>query len=200
MATLMLSLKTALISTGVISVAILLKVSAPSVTEFVTSGIPSIYGLILPFLRPPYLYLLINGIIISIVASSKLQAQKPESTQQINPSPEIVSPALKVPSEEFSNEYSYGTPAATFLVAEESKRMVEEEQVKVVMEAAAAAAPAPLRTESMELISLMAEKPPLARRFGQRKAVKAATEGKTTKTSRMRFQNETIMNIREKPK
>ncbi|MBA0849971.1 hypothetical protein Goshw_023537 [Gossypium schwendimanii] len=180
MATLMLSLKTALISTGVISVAILLKVSAPSVTQFVTSGIPSIYGLILSFLRPPYLYLLINGIIISIVASSKLQAQKPESTQQINPSPEIVSQALKVPSEVFSNEYSYGTPAATVLVAEEIKRTVEEEQVKVVKEAA----PAPLRTESMELISLMAEKPPVARRFGQRKAVKAATEGKALRVSK----------------
>ncbi|GMJ10222.1 hypothetical protein like AT1G61260 [Hibiscus trionum] len=188
MANLMLSLKTALISTGIISVAFLFKVSAPFVTEFVTSGIPSTYGLILSVLRPPYLYLLINCIIISIVASSKLQAQKPESTQ-LNPSPEIVSPEFKVSSEVFSNEFSYGTAPARAVVAEdlkmveESKRTVEEEeQVKVVTEAA------PLRSESMELVSLLgeksAEKPPVSKRFGQRKAVKAAAEGKALRVSK----------------
>ncbi|KAE8681066.1 cytochrome c-type bioproteinsis ccda-like chloroplastic protein 2 [Hibiscus syriacus] len=181
MANLTLSLKTALISTGVISMAVLFKVSAPFVTEFVTSGIPSTYGLILSFLRPPYLYLLINCIIISIVASSKLQAHKPESPQLINP-PEIVSPAFKVSSEVFSNEFSYETAPARVLVAEETKRAVEEEQVKVVMEAA------PLRSMSMEIVSLLgeksAEKPPVSKRFAQRKAVKAVTEGKALRVSK----------------
>ncbi|KAK9025779.1 hypothetical protein V6N11_038636 [Hibiscus sabdariffa] len=189
MASLMLSLKTALISTGIISVAVLFKVSAPFVTDFVTSGIPSTYGLVLTFLRPPYLYLLINCIIISIVASSKLQAQKPESTQ-LNPSPEIVSPEFKVSSEVFNNEFSYETAPARAVVAEdlkmaaesETKRTVEEEQVKMVTEAA------PFRSESMELVSLLgeksAEKPPVSKRFGQRKAVKAAAEGKSLRVSK----------------
>ncbi|KAE8676981.1 cytochrome c-type bioproteinsis ccda-like chloroplastic protein 2 [Hibiscus syriacus] len=181
MANLTFSLKTALISTGVISMAVLFKVSAPFVTEFVTSGIPSTYGLILSFLRPPYLYLLINCIIISIVASSKLQAQKPESPQLINP-PEIVSPAFKVSSEVFSNEFSYGTAPARVLAAEESKRAVEEEQVKVMTEVA------PMRSESMEIMSLLgeksAEKPPVSKRFAQRKAVKAAAEGKALRVSK----------------
>ncbi|KAK8527357.1 hypothetical protein V6N13_085191 [Hibiscus sabdariffa] len=188
MANLMLSLKTALISTGIISLAVLFKVSAPFVTEFVTSGIPSTYGFIVSFLRPPYLYLLINCIIISIVASSKLQARKPESTQ-LNPSPEIVSPAFKVSSEVFSNEFSYGNAAAGLVLAaedlnmaEESKQTVEEEQVKVMVEAA------PLRSESMELVHLLEErsaaKPPVSKRFSQRKAVKAAAEGKALKVSK----------------
>ncbi|GMJ05203.1 hypothetical protein like AT1G61260 [Hibiscus trionum] len=190
MANLMLSLKTALISTGIISLAVLFKASAPFVTEFVTSGIPSTYGLILSLLRPPYLYLLINCIIISIVASSKLQAQKPESTQ-LNPSSEIVSPVFKVSSEVFSSEFSYGAAAASLVamedlkMAEESKQTVEEEQVKVVVEAAAAPL---MRSESMELVSLLegrsAEKPPVSKRFGQRKVVKAAAEGKALRVSK----------------
>ncbi|KAE8680160.1 cytochrome c-type bioproteinsis ccda-like chloroplastic protein 2 [Hibiscus syriacus] len=180
MANLTLSLKTVLISTGVISMAFLFKVSAPFVTEFVMSGIPSTYGLILSFLRPPYLYLLINCIIISIVASSKLQAQKPESAQLNHP--EIVSPEFKDSNEVFSNEFSYGTAPARVLVMEESKRAVEEEQVKVVTEAA------PLRSESMEIVNLLgeksAEKPPVSKRFAQRKAVKVATEGKALRVSK----------------
>ncbi|XP_022717974.1 uncharacterized protein LOC111276496 [Durio zibethinus] len=192
MANLMLSLKTALISTGIISVAVLFKVSAPFVTEFITSGIPSTYSLILSFLRPPYLYLLVNGIIISIVASSKLsQKQNPA---QHNSSPDIVLPGVKVSSEVYSSEYNYGSVAARVVVAEDLKTVEEskggvvvdgggeEEQVKVVMEVE------PVRSESMELVSLLnekaAEKPPVSKRFGQRKAVKAATEGKALRVSK----------------
>ena len=180
----MLSLKTALISTGIISVAILFKASAPSITEFITSGIPSTYSLILSFMRPPYLYLLINCIIISIVASTKLQAQKPETTQH-NPSPEIVFPSVeevKVSNEVYSGEFStYGSAAAIVVETEESNGAVvvdggDMEKVKVVT------AETPVRSESMELVSLLSEKPaekqPVAKRFGQRKAAKAASEGK----------------------
>ncbi|OMP04593.1 hypothetical protein COLO4_09477 [Corchorus olitorius] len=201
MGNLMLSVKTALISTGIISVAILLKASAPLVTDFVTSAIPSTYSLILSFLRPPYLYLLINGIIISIVASSKLH-HKQEAPP--NPSPEIVLPAVKVPTEVYnSNEYSYGssTATSTFVVAEDLNPVerskeevvlvdkrggVEEEQVKVMMMPPAP----PLRAESIELLNNLlieksAEKPPVSKRFaGQRKAVKAAPEGKALRVSK----------------
>ncbi|XP_021288229.1 uncharacterized protein LOC110419482 [Herrania umbratica] len=190
MANPMLSLKTALISTGIISVAIVFKVSLPLVSELITSGIPSTYSLVLSFLRPPYLYLLINCIIISIVASSKLQHKA--ETQQ-SPSPEIVLPAVKVSSEVYSSEYSYGSDtSARVVVAEESKRAVvvdggdEEEQVKVVI---SPPAPPPARSESMELVmSLLnekaAEKPPVSKRFGQRKAQKAASEGKALRVSK----------------
>lgn len=193
MANLMLSLKTALISTGVISVAVLLKASAPSVTEFITSGIPSTYGLLLSFLRPPYLYLLINGIIITIVASSKLQSQKPETSQHKLPSQDVVFPAaveaVNVSNEVYNNnnnsEFStYGSHDMKVVVTEESKGAAvlvvnggDKEEVKEVV----AVAPSPLRTESMELVALLndtARKPPVSRRFAQRKAVKAASEGK----------------------
>ncbi|XP_039016996.1 uncharacterized protein LOC120147753 [Hibiscus syriacus] len=165
MANIMLSLKTAVISTGIISLAVLFKVSAPFVTEVVTSGIPSTYGLILSFLRPPYLYLLINCIIITIVASSKLQRRKPESSQP-NPLPDIVSPAFKVSSEVFSNEFSYGNAAARILVEKDSEAA---EEIYGACEFVGGGS---------------AEKPPLVKRFGQRKAVKAAPEGKALRVSK----------------
>ncbi|XWS27954.1 hypothetical protein CRYUN_Cryun25bG0024700 [Craigia yunnanensis] len=190
MENLMLSLKVALISTGIISVAILFKASFTSIMEFITPGIPSTYSLILSFMRPPYLYLLINCIIISIVASTKLQAQKPETTQH-NPSPEIVFPAVeavKVSNEVYSGEFStYGSAAEIVVVTEESNGAVvvdgsDREKVKVVTAAT------PGMSESMELVSLLSEKPeeklPVAKRFGQRKAAKAASEGKALRVSK----------------
>ncbi|XP_060189826.1 uncharacterized protein LOC132618842 isoform X1 [Lycium barbarum] len=68
-----LSLKIFLISTTVLSAAIMLKISAPAVTDFAVSEVPSIWKGVVSWLKPPYLYLVINCIIITIVASSKLQ-------------------------------------------------------------------------------------------------------------------------------
>ncbi|XP_056172919.1 uncharacterized protein LOC115687633 [Syzygium oleosum] len=62
------SLKALLASTLVISAAVLLKLSLPAIAGLV----PSLHALLLPWLRPPYLYILVNCIIISIVASSRL--------------------------------------------------------------------------------------------------------------------------------
>ncbi|GLT83392.1 hypothetical protein SLE2022_016840 [Rubroshorea leprosula] len=73
MGNLMLSLKAVLISTGVVSVAFILKLCVPLISDFIVSDLPSLYSVMISYLRPPYLYLLINGIIISIVASSRFQ-------------------------------------------------------------------------------------------------------------------------------
>ncbi|PSS16216.1 Cyclin-L1 like [Actinidia chinensis var. chinensis] len=70
---LMLSLRVVLISTSVLVTAMILKRSAPLLTEFAFSELPSIWGVVVPWLRPPYLYVVVNCIIITIVATSKLQ-------------------------------------------------------------------------------------------------------------------------------
>nr|GMC74636.1 Cyclin-L1 like [Ipomoea batatas] len=70
-----LSLRILLISTTVISAAVMLKISAPAITDFAVSEVPSIWNAVVSWLRPPYLYLVINCIIITIVASSKLQSK-----------------------------------------------------------------------------------------------------------------------------
>ncbi|KAF8023987.1 hypothetical protein BT93_F1248 [Corymbia citriodora subsp. variegata] len=95
-ATWVLSLKVLLASTLALSAAVLLKLSLPAIADFLTCELPSFYGLLLTWLRPPYLYILINFIIISIVASSKLQhkadAQMPEfaGAEYAAPPPEAV--------------------------------------------------------------------------------------------------------------
>lgn len=76
----MLSLKIFLISTTVLSAGIMLKLSAPAVTDFAVSEVPSIWNGVISWLKPPYLYLVINCIIITIVASSKLQNKLDENS------------------------------------------------------------------------------------------------------------------------
>ncbi|KAL2944033.1 Nucleoside diphosphate-linked moiety X motif 17 [Bienertia sinuspersici] len=76
----MLPLKAVLVSTGVISMVVVLNFSLPVILDFVTSELPLFWSFALSWLRPPYLYLLINCIIISIVASSKLQPRGGEET------------------------------------------------------------------------------------------------------------------------
>ncbi|KGN56210.1 uncharacterized protein LOC101210213 [Cucumis sativus] len=93
-----LSLKILLISTGLLSMALFLKLSVPLLADFVFSEIPSIWTSFLSWLTPPYLYLLINCIIISIVASSKLQ-----SNLENDPIPETPAPP---PVTKISSDYA----------------------------------------------------------------------------------------------
>ncbi|KAK2639196.1 hypothetical protein Ddye_026991 [Dipteronia dyeriana] len=67
------SFKVGLVSTCVLSAAMVLKFSFPLISEFVASDIPVFWNVVLQWLKPPYLYVVINCIIISIVASAKLQ-------------------------------------------------------------------------------------------------------------------------------
>lgn len=108
----LLSLKIVLISTGVVSMAVALKLSVPVAADLVTSQVPSLWSTLLAWLTPPYLYILINCIIISIVASSKLHP-KPEHheySEIIPPPPEMVVPplttTLKVSAAEVRPDYA----------------------------------------------------------------------------------------------
>lgn len=53
----------------------LLKLSLPHLTTLALSDLPSILNVVASWLKPPYLYLVINCIIITIVATSKLQSR-----------------------------------------------------------------------------------------------------------------------------
>lgn len=84
---LMLSLKIVLISTSVLGAAVMLKISFPAITEFAVYDVPSIYNVVVSWLRPPYLYLVINCIIIAIAATSKLQSKKHDLSPATAPAP-----------------------------------------------------------------------------------------------------------------
>ncbi|XP_073028951.1 uncharacterized protein [Primulina eburnea] len=83
---LILSVKVVFISTIFLSAGIILKFSAPTITDFALYEVPSIYNGVVSWLRPPYMYLFINCIIISIVACSKLRSRKDDEEFLSTPS------------------------------------------------------------------------------------------------------------------
>ncbi|KAL0443490.1 UNVERIFIED_CONTAM: hypothetical protein Slati_2071700 [Sesamum latifolium] len=116
--TIMLSFKVLLISTSVLSTAIMLKFSVPAITAFAVSEVPSIYNGLVSWLRPPYLYLVINCIIITIVASSKLQSRKDEVSlspplqplvvmSHVEPQPAAPLAVKSIPTDYSAAEYKY---------------------------------------------------------------------------------------------
>lgn len=79
-----LSFKALVISTGVLILALFLKVSFPLFLDFSVSRAPGIWSSLLSWLKPPYLYVVINGIIISIAASSRFHRSSHEEEDRID--------------------------------------------------------------------------------------------------------------------
>ncbi|KAF5756528.1 hypothetical protein HanXRQr2_Chr17g0815771 [Helianthus annuus] len=65
-----LSLKVLLISAGVASIAL---TAVPLIFNFAVNDLPSIWSVIDSWMKPPYLYAIVNGIIITIIASTHFQ-------------------------------------------------------------------------------------------------------------------------------
>nr|XP_043625651.1 uncharacterized protein LOC122597083 [Erigeron canadensis] len=69
-----LSMKSLLITTGVISIAYLVtKLFIPLMLNFAITDLPATWSIIISWLKPPYLYIILNIIIISIYASTHFQ-------------------------------------------------------------------------------------------------------------------------------
>ncbi|XP_076940640.1 uncharacterized protein LOC143609903 [Bidens hawaiensis] len=68
-----LSVKLLLISFTVVSVAVTTKLTVPFMFSFAVNGLPAIWSVVATWLKPPYLYVIINGIIITIAASTRFQ-------------------------------------------------------------------------------------------------------------------------------
>ncbi|KFK27047.1 hypothetical protein AALP_AA8G327500 [Arabis alpina] len=81
---------------GVFSVAAAVTFTVPSVSHFAVSCFPTIYDNTVFLLKPPYLYLVINCIIVSIVATSKLTHKSTTSVDDSDFS-DIVTPVTIVP-------------------------------------------------------------------------------------------------------
>ncbi|KAG7645914.1 hypothetical protein ISN45_At01g011010 [Arabidopsis thaliana x Arabidopsis arenosa] len=67
----MISIKAALITTGIVAVSLFLKSSVPIAVDFSVSRFPIFWSSFLSWLKPPYLFVAINVIITIIIASSK---------------------------------------------------------------------------------------------------------------------------------
>ncbi|XP_077211103.1 uncharacterized protein LOC143846532 [Tasmannia lanceolata] len=143
------SLKVILLSTGVLSMALVLKLSVPLLLDFLAYEIPLFWTTLLSWLTPPYLYFVINGIIITIAASSRFQHEEMPMMTQIGANFEVLPVA------------AYGE----LLDVRVSER--EEEDFAIS------------RSDCFFTRgdSFVTEKPLVSTRFGHRKSVKASPEG-----------------------
>ncbi|KAK3040306.1 hypothetical protein RJ639_028221 [Escallonia herrerae] len=167
----------------------MLRFSVPVITEFASSEIPSIWSFMISWLKPPYLYLLLNFIIITIVASSKLQVTSGDSLPVLS-QPEPV----KVPTG------VYAAPYDGFALKNEAPEEFDvfghvDASVSETNEAITVSASAEMDGGDEFVISksswtavnrdstdygIPAERPPVSARFGHRKGVKSSPEGGRT--------------------
>ncbi|RZB83282.1 uncharacterized protein LOC114373976 isoform X2 [Glycine soja] len=86
------SMKVVLISTGVLSMAMGLKLTLPLLSHFLLNQAPHVWTFLLTCFTPPYLYILLNFIILTIVASSKLNNHhhSPPDTTVLLPSDPVI--------------------------------------------------------------------------------------------------------------
>lgn len=91
-----LSLKLAVVSATVLSTAVMFNFLAPIIMNFSIADVPAIWSALISWLKPPYLYVVLNCIIITIVASSRLQSKVGDSPPLSTfPTPPF-EPAVKV--------------------------------------------------------------------------------------------------------
>ncbi|KAI8525414.1 hypothetical protein RHMOL_Rhmol13G0228900 [Rhododendron molle] len=180
-----LSLKLLFISAGVASVAFLMNLSVPLITHFVLHQIPLIWSTFVSLLRPPYIYFVVNGIIITIAATSRFHHLKPDGSTQSEPSAVESKPP---PSDLVHSGYSAVSTPLEFGVGE-SPAVYEDEVVEktVVLNGDGpagedAAWTPPQRSilaeaEQPECVLASPGKPLVSSRFGHRKPLKASPEG-----------------------
>ncbi|XP_021726025.1 uncharacterized protein LOC110693202 [Chenopodium quinoa] len=208
----MLPLKAVVVSTGVVSLAVILKLPLPVILDFLTSELPLFWSLALSWLRPPYMYLLINCIIISIVASSKLQPRGGDgNAETLVPAPasfpvadseDVHVAVMEVAKEDDVVVFGYvDSPIVTKMdepvkvVGGGSDDVEEREKFEdgdeFVLSKPVWNSPekcAPVVVPEFSPVS-SAEKPSFSARFGHRRAVKASPEGKAVlKVSRPKKQ------------
>ncbi|XP_043687378.1 uncharacterized protein LOC122638578 [Telopea speciosissima] len=80
-------LKVLLISAGVCLTGVVLKLSLPVLSDFLISQLPLLWISLRSWFTPPYLYVVINGIIITIAASSRFQHKVEEQSELVVPVP-----------------------------------------------------------------------------------------------------------------
>ncbi|KAE8659729.1 hypothetical protein F3Y22_tig00116962pilonHSYRG00961 [Hibiscus syriacus] len=194
----MFLLKVLFISTGILGIALGLKVSVPLFLEFFVSQAPLWWSTIRSWLKPPYLYFVINGIIITIVASSRFNQNNGEKdhTELIQKRPKI-SVDLRQAEEydtksgwesdvvelgDFLYEQNYrGKEVETMILEDESNVAVEDDKSgdsEFVISKSEWIPPT--RTDSSEIpldALFPPERPALSSRLGNRKPVKANPEG-----------------------
>ncbi|CAH2038292.1 unnamed protein product [Thlaspi arvense] len=176
------TIKAVLISTGITVMALFLKASVPIALDLFLSLTPILWSSFLSWLKPPYLFVVINVIITIIVASSSYHGGEDDES-----SPRW----LEVKDVDLDADFVATFPPPIVVaevdrsevVYEEKEEEEEEDEISglinggdesVVLTSELHQAP-PVIEESENLSP--AEKPPVTDRSGQRKPVKASPKG-----------------------
>ncbi|XP_022927001.1 uncharacterized protein LOC111433962 isoform X2 [Cucurbita moschata] len=188
----LLSLKALLMSAGVVSLALALKVSVPWVVEFSVLYVPLIWNSMISCLRPPYIYIIINGIIISIVASSRFNQKEADAYVEIpsaNKAPEDIG------YREIVSDFTTVESPAVYeqrdeLIVLEVKTIdaIDSPIEEVIVPEAISSVEAEAEDEDKFIISTnpiwnspermrLPEKPLVSSRFSHRKSAKSSPEG-----------------------
>ncbi|KAK8918863.1 hypothetical protein KSP39_PZI021369 [Platanthera zijinensis] len=203
------SVKTVAASATVLSSAVAVHFATPAVTKFIAAEAPRLYESVSAWLTPPYLYFVINGIIISIAATSHFQKPIPASDHlPVDPAlsarPDTVSPYANPDSSDYtcklaedgnSRHPEFLAPEINVDVAADSPvSSVEiDREIGFVISRASWS---PRKTESnnegfLEKLATaegggaLKEKPPASTRPGRRRSTKASPEaGKPLGVSR----------------
>lgn len=201
----LMTLKAVLISSGVASVGVLLKVYVPMAVDFSVSQAPVLWSSLLSWLKPPYLYVLTNGIIITIVASSKYYRNSSHHGQEgdESASPRMLEVKDLNPDAQFSFVAAYPPSpklepeAFMAVVYDDHEEETEEEEIidAVAMMEDESELKSVIMVENFDLVgsggdedamlasansNRMTESenlPPKDSRFGHRESVKASTKG-----------------------
>ncbi|XP_020692073.1 uncharacterized protein LOC110106483 [Dendrobium catenatum] len=171
-------------SAVVLSAALALWLATPTVANFLVAGAPQLYGSVASWLTPPYLYLIVNGIIISIAATSRYQktvaadAQLSPFSQQADFRVEDADLLAEVQDLRILGDESLSDPAKEEFVISSSSWSPKMEESKDPLEKSTGK-------------GLLVNKPLVSARLGHRRSIKSIPEGKALGVARPR-KNETL--------
>lgn len=200
----LVSLKILLISSGVAALALVMKLYVPMVFEFSVSHLPFIWSSCKSLLTPPYLYVVINAIIITIAASSMFHNDRPQAKL---PSPEseseTIQPAALYEHREepvmqpvvYEHREETVMPPVVYEHKEEAvikevtsvepinnsadpvARVDQDREDEDELEVWSATSMTPKSVTKADEIALPAEKPLVSARFSHRKPARSTPEG-----------------------
>lgn len=192
------SFKLFFISAGVVSVAMGIKLSLPVAVD----GVPAVWSTLMAWMKPPYLYIIINGIIITIAASTRFHQTQSEAEPPAR-SEHLVSVKTPPPSNFASLSYQpyissgvvyQSTAVDEVLAASELEEAVGELKASAVVSPKEIAIESEAETESedvhassipeeiippevrFESLLPIREKPLVSSRFGHRKPLRSNPE------------------------